>query len=175
MPGSSEPEEGTTTHWSGAISSRAISAFRSSIIAAYASDMAICNDRRWPETYRMLCLNGAEIALIGYKHAAAARRGAALAHLRMFHNICRCRPAPISNTLWVAAAAKAGFEDGQALIGGSLHHRTDREIAAQALSLGDEVIVHRADLDLDRDLPEGELRLRPLSSPGPYRLIAEQV
>ena len=28
--------------------------------------MAICNDRRWPETYRCLALGGAEVILIGY-------------------------------------------------------------------------------------------------------------
>jgi predicted amidohydrolase len=28
--------------------------------------MAICNDRRWPETYRVLALGGAELVLIGY-------------------------------------------------------------------------------------------------------------
>ncbi|HJL82388.1 MAG TPA: nitrilase-related carbon-nitrogen hydrolase, partial [Acidimicrobiales bacterium] len=28
--------------------------------------MAICNDRRWPETYRVLGLQGCEMALIGY-------------------------------------------------------------------------------------------------------------
>ncbi len=28
--------------------------------------MALCNDRRWPETYRCLALGGAELILIGY-------------------------------------------------------------------------------------------------------------
>ena len=28
--------------------------------------MAICNDRRWPETYRVLGLQGVELVLIGY-------------------------------------------------------------------------------------------------------------
>src|SRR5260221_4521019 len=29
--------------------------------------MAICNDRRWPETYRVMGLQGVEMVLIGYK------------------------------------------------------------------------------------------------------------
>ena len=28
--------------------------------------MVICNDRRWPETYRVLGLQGVEMILIGY-------------------------------------------------------------------------------------------------------------
>ena len=28
--------------------------------------MAICNDRRWPETYRVMGLQGVEMVLIGY-------------------------------------------------------------------------------------------------------------
>ena len=32
--------------------------------------MAICNDRRWPETFRVLGLQGAELVLIGYNSAA---------------------------------------------------------------------------------------------------------
>jgi len=27
--------------------------------------LALCNDRRWPETYRMLCFNGAQVVLTG--------------------------------------------------------------------------------------------------------------
>jgi predicted amidohydrolase len=52
------------------------------------------------------------------------------------------------NAVWVAAAAKAGLEDGQALIGGSCIIAPTGEIAALAMSLDDEVIVHRADLEL---------------------------
>ena len=39
--------------------------------------MAICNDRRWPETYRVLGLQGVELVLIGYNtpiHYAPDRR-----------------------------------------------------------------------------------------------------
>jgi predicted amidohydrolase len=52
------------------------------------------------------------------------------------------------NTLWIAAAAKAGLEEGQALIGGSCIIAPTGEIAALASSVDDEVVLHRADLDL---------------------------
>ena len=31
--------------------------------------MCICNDRRWPETFRVMALQGAEMVVLGYKHA----------------------------------------------------------------------------------------------------------
>ena len=129
--------------------------------------MAICNDRRWPETYRMLCLNGAEVVLIGYNTPLLLDEAPALAHLRMFHNHLPMQAGAYQNTVWVAAAAKAGLEDGQALIGGSCIIAPTGEIAAQAMSLDDEMIVHRADLDLIDDLPQGEFRLRNISPARP--------
>jgi predicted amidohydrolase len=110
--------------------------------------LSLCNDRRWPETYRMLCLGGAQIVLIGYNTPVVLDEAPALAHLRMFHNHLPMQAGAYQNTLWIAAAAKAGLEDGQALIGGSCIIAPTGEIAALALSVNDEVVVHRADLDL---------------------------
>jgi len=110
--------------------------------------MAVCNDRRWPETYRMLCLNGAQVVLIGYNTPAVLEEAPELAHLRMFHNHLPMQAGAYQNTLWIAAAAKAGREDGQALIGGSCIIAPTGELTALATSLDDEVIVHRIDLEL---------------------------
>jgi N-carbamoyl-D-amino-acid hydrolase len=110
--------------------------------------LAICNDRRWPETYRMLCLNGAQLVLIGYNTPSVLEEAPELAHLRMFHNHLPMQAGAYQNTLWIAAAAKAGLEDGQSLIGGSCIIAPTGELAALALTLGDEVIVHRIDLGL---------------------------
>ena len=137
--------------------------------------MAICNDRRWPETYRMLCLNGAEMVLLGYNTPLLLDEAPALAHLRMFHNHLPMQAGAYQNTLWVAAAAKAGLEDGQALIGGSCIIAPTGEIAAQALSLDDEVIVHRADLDLIATCRKVNFDFALYRRPDQYRLIAEQV
>jgi hypothetical protein len=65
----------------------------------------------------MLCLNGAEVVLIGYNTPVVLEEAPALAHLRMFHNHLPMQAGAYQNTLWVAAAAKAGLEDGQALSG----------------------------------------------------------
>jgi len=136
--------------------------------------MAICNDRRWPETYRMLCLNGAEVALIGYNTPLLLDEAPELAHLRMFHNHLPMQAGAYQNTLWVAAAAKAGLEDGQALIGGSCIIAPTGEIAAQAISLDDEVIVHRADLDLISVCQKVNFDFAKYRRPDQYRLIADQ-
>ena len=110
--------------------------------------LAICNDRRWPETYRMLCLNGAEIVLIGYNTPAVLDEAPGQNHLRMFHNHLSMQAGAYQNAVWIAAAAKAGLEDGQALIGGSCVIAPTGEIAALATSIGDEHVTYRADLDL---------------------------
>ena len=58
--------------------------------------MCICNDRRWPETYRVMGLQGVELIMLGYNTPAMnsrSRRGAGAAHVST--TSCRCRPAPI--------------------------------------------------------------------------------
>src|SRR5260221_3909405 len=67
----------------------------------------------------MLCLNGAQVVLIGYNTPVVLDEAPALAHLRMFHNHLPMQAGAYQNTVWVAAAAKAGLEDRQALIGGA--------------------------------------------------------
>jgi predicted amidohydrolase len=148
VPGSSDVQEGVTTHLERRYFEPGNLGFPVFDYRGVKVGMALCNDRRWPETYRMLCLNGAEVALIGYNTPLRLDEAPELAHLRMFHNHLPMQAGAYQNTLWVAAAAKAGLEDGQALIGGSCIIAPSGEIAAQALSLDDEVIVHRADLDL---------------------------
>jgi predicted amidohydrolase len=136
--------------------------------------LSLCNDRRWPETYRMLCLNGAQVVLIGYNTPVVLEEAPALAHLRMFHNHLPMQAGAYQNTLWVAAAAKAGLEDGQALIGGSCIIAPSGEIAALAVSVDDEVVVHRADLDLIATCQRVNFDYARYRRPSEYGLIAER-
>lgn len=175
VPGSSEPEPGTTVHLERRYFEPGNLGFPVFVYRGVRVGMAICNDRRWPETYRMLCLNGAEIVLIGYNTPLLLDEAPALAHLRMFHNHLPMQAGAYQNTVWVAAAAKAGVEDGQALIGGSCIIAPTGEIAAQAMSLGDEVIVHRADLDLIAVCRKVNFDFARYRRPDQYRLIADQV
>ncbi|TIS70592.1 MAG: N-carbamoyl-D-amino-acid hydrolase, partial [Mesorhizobium sp.] len=110
VPGSSEPEPGTTVHLERRYFEPGNLGFPVFVYRGVRVGMAICNDRRWPETYRMLCLNGAEIVLIGYNTPLLLDEAPALAHLRMFHNHLPMQAGAYQNTVWVAAAAKAGVE-----------------------------------------------------------------
>ncbi len=134
--------------------------------------LSLCNDRRWPETYRMLCLNGAEVVLIGYNTPVVLEEAPALAHLRMFHNHLPMQAGAYQNTLWIAAAAKAGLEDGQALIGGSCIIAPSGEIAALATSIGDETVIHRADLGLIDVCRRVNFDFARYRRPDEYALIA---
>src|SRR5262249_58142629 len=72
---------------------------------------AICQDRRYPESYRCLALQGAEIILIGYNTPISA--------LALDLNELCMRSGAYANLCFVVGVAKAGVEDGVELIGGS--------------------------------------------------------
>ena len=66
VPGSTEPEAGTTVHLERRYFEPGDLGFPVFDYRGTRVGLALCNDRRWPETYRMLCLAGAEVVLIGY-------------------------------------------------------------------------------------------------------------
>ena len=110
--------------------------------------MAICNDRRWPETYRVMGLQGVEMVLIGYNTPSAnpEKRVEAL-EKRMFHNRLSLQAGAYQNSTWVVGVAKAGIEDGHPLFGGSLIVNPDGEIVVEAKTEEDELLVYPCDLD----------------------------
>ena len=81
--------------------------------------MAICNDRRWPETYRVMGLQGAELILSGYN--TPVHNPPAPEHDRLgdFHNHLVMQSGAYQNGTWVVGVAKAGDEEGVPMIGGS--------------------------------------------------------
>ncbi|MGJ5179327.1 N-carbamoyl-D-amino-acid hydrolase [Bradyrhizobium oligotrophicum] len=113
--------------------------------------MAICNDRRWPETYRVMGLQDVELVLIGYNTPSVnSLKSAEGLQQRLFHNRLSAQAGAYQNSCWVVAVAKAGDEDGHHLIGGSLIVNPDGEIVAEAKTEGDEVLVVPCDLDATR-------------------------
>jgi N-carbamoyl-D-amino-acid hydrolase len=112
--------------------------------------LCICNDRRWPETYRVLAMQGAEIVAIGYNTPVPNTDYDEPAHLNMFHHLLSVQAGAYQNGVWVLASAKCGFEDGFELMGGSCIVAPTGEIAARALSKGDELITHDCDLSMNR-------------------------
>jgi predicted amidohydrolase len=110
--------------------------------------MAICNDRRWPETYRVLGLQGVEMVFIGFNTPSVSQHpGKEAADKRMFHHRLSVQAGAYQNASWVVAVAKAGDEDGHHLMGGSVIVNPDGEIVAESVTEGDELLVHACDLD----------------------------
>jgi predicted amidohydrolase len=110
--------------------------------------MCICNDRRWPETFRVMGLKGAELVMLGYNTPDVNIRQHEPVHLRMFHHQLTCQAAAYQNGIWLAVAAKAGREDGYGLIGGSSIIAPTGEIAVAAMGEDDEVITYNCDMAL---------------------------
>jgi predicted amidohydrolase len=174
IPGSDAAQAGVTTHLERRYFEPGDLGFPVFTFRGVRIGLSLCNDRRWPETYRMLCLNGAQVVLIGYNTPVVLEEAPALAHLRMFHNHLPMQAGAYQNTVWVAAAAKAGLEDGQALIGGSCIIAPTGEIAALAVSLDDEVLVHRADLELIATCQRVNFDFALYRRPEEYGLIARR-
>ncbi len=110
--------------------------------------MLVCNDRRWPEAYRVMGLQGVEMVLLGYNTPAVnSQRPTEGPQQRLFHNRLSVQSGAYQNSTFVVAVAKAGNEDGHPLIGGSLIVNPDGEIVMEAETEGDELLVHACDLD----------------------------
>jgi N-carbamoyl-D-amino-acid hydrolase len=110
--------------------------------------MCICNDRRWPETYRVMGLQGVEMVLLGFNTPNTnSQRPEEGPELRTFHNDLSVQAGAYQNGTWVIAVAKAGNEDGFELLGGSTIVHPSGKTVARTETLGDELIV--ADCDLD--------------------------
>ena len=62
---------------------------------------------------------GAEIVALGYNTPSKNIHWNEPVHLRMFHHLLSLQAAAYQNAVWVAAAGKAGVEDGSHLIAGS--------------------------------------------------------
>jgi len=101
--------------------------------------IAICQDRRFPESYRSLGILGAEIVLIGYNTP--------LSPLALDLNELVMRAGAYQNNLFVVGVAKAGLEDGVDFIAGSCVINPMGQVIAKAGGNGDELVPARIDLD----------------------------
>jgi predicted amidohydrolase len=136
--------------------------------------MCICNDRRWPETYRVMGLQGVEMILLGYNtpvHNPPAPEHDALGP---FHNHLVMQAGAYQNATWVVGVAKCGREEGCDLIGQSAIIAPSGEIVAQAATLGDELVTARCDLDLTRSYKETIFNFARHRRPEHYRLIVDR-
>ncbi|SPK70107.1 N-carbamoyl-D-amino acid hydrolase (plasmid) [Cupriavidus taiwanensis] len=110
--------------------------------------MALCNDRRWSETYRVMGLQGAEMILLGYNTPVHNPPAPEHDDLSMFHNHLVMQAGAYQNGTWVVGVAKAGKEEGCEMIGGTCIIAPSGEIVAACSTKGDELAIARCDLDL---------------------------
>ena len=109
--------------------------------------MCICNDRRWPEVYRLLALGGVELILLGYNTPDHWPEHPQMDHLANFHHQLCMQAGAYQNGTWVVAVGKAGVEEGVSQIGCTSIIAPSGEVVAQSKTLGDELVVHTCDLD----------------------------
>jgi len=136
--------------------------------------LCICNDRRWPETYRVLGLQGAEMIILGYNTPRIYAPAPDLNHLADFHSHLVMQAGAYQNGAWVIGVAKAGIEEGCELCGQSCIIAPTGEIIAQATSLGDELIVADCDLDLAQRIKTRRWNFGLNRLPENYKLIVER-
>jgi N-carbamoyl-D-amino-acid hydrolase len=109
--------------------------------------MCICNDRRWPETYRVMALQGAEVVLLGYNSPAQLPDWPKQNELRAFHHLVCMQAAAYQNGIWIAASGKAGREEGVEMLAHSCIIAPSGQVVALTQGRGDELI--QADCDLE--------------------------
>jgi predicted amidohydrolase len=109
--------------------------------------MMICNDRRWPESYRVMGLQGVEMILCGYNTPLHYVPDPSQDPLQGFHNSLVMQSGAYQNGTFVVGVAKGGVEEGVDSLADSMIVAPSGEILAKAATSGDELVW--ADCNLD--------------------------
>jgi N-carbamoyl-D-amino-acid hydrolase len=137
--------------------------------------MLICNDRRWPEAFRVLALQGAEVVALGFNTPTENLHYAEPPALRVHHHLIMAQSMAFQNATWLVETAKCGVEDGFRMFGHSLIVAPTGEIAAKTTTEDDEVICVNCDIDLAANLKQTMFNFAAHRRPEHYRLIVERV
>ncbi|MEY4872413.1 MAG: hypothetical protein RLZZ563_1743 [Pseudomonadota bacterium] len=136
--------------------------------------MCICNDRRWPETYRVMGLQGVEMVMLGYNTPFGHLNQQPMDSLTLFHNHLSMQAGAYQNATWVVGTAKCGNEEGSSMGGQSVIVAPSGEIVAQAVTVEDEVITAKCDLDMGRIYKDTVFNFALHRRPEAYGLITER-
>ena len=136
--------------------------------------MAICNDRRWSETYRVMGLQGVEMVMIGYNTPVHNPPAPEHDDLSLFHNQLVMQAGAYQNGTFVVGVAKAGVEEGVDQIGGSCIIAPSGEVVASCTTKGDEIALARCDLDLCNSYKRTTFNFDVHRQPRAYRMIVER-
>lgn len=134
--------------------------------------MFICNDRRWPETWRVMGLKGAELICGGYNTPLHNPPVPQHDQLSSFHHLLSMQAGAYQNGAWTAGAGKVGVEEGCMLLGHSCIVAPTGELAALTNTLEDEVITAAADFARCREIRENIFNFEQHREPQEYGLIA---
>jgi predicted amidohydrolase len=137
--------------------------------------MLICNDRRWPEAFRVLALQGAEIVALGFNTPTENLHYPEPPALRVHHHLIMAQAMAFQNATWLVETAKCGFEDGFRMFGHSLIVAPTGEIAVKSSTEEDEVIFFNADIDLAANLKRTMFNFAAHRRPEHYRLIVDRI
>lgn len=136
--------------------------------------MMICNDRRWPETYRVMGLQGVELILCGYNTPLHYAPDPGQDRLQGFHNHLVMQSGAYQNGTWVVGVAKGGVEEGVPSLAESAIIAPSGEIVARATTDGDELIVAECDLDHCKNYKETLFDFGYYRMPEHYQRITAQ-
>ncbi len=136
--------------------------------------MCICNDRRWPETYRVMGLQAVEMVLLGYNTPRHNPPAPDHDRLSEFHNQLSMQAGAYQNGTWVVGVAKCGVEEGCEMIGNSSIIAPTGEVVAQALTQADELVIARCDLDACNSYKQTTFNFARHRQPDQYRLIVDR-
>jgi len=136
--------------------------------------MATCNDRRWPETYRVMGLQGVELVMIGYNTPMFYAPDPTQNALAGFHNHLVMQAGAYQNGTWVVGVAKGGIEEGVESLAQSAIIAPSGQIVAQAVTIGDELITARCDLDWCKQYKETLFDFERYRRPEVYARITAQ-
>ena len=136
--------------------------------------MATCNDRRWPETYRVMGLQGVELIGIGYNTPIHYAPDPGQNALQLFHNDLCMAAGAYQNGTWVVGVAKGGTEEGVESLAQSAIFAPSGQVVARALSTGDELIVAACDLDVCDKFKHTLFQMERYREPQHYAIITAQ-
>jgi len=136
--------------------------------------MMICNDRRWPETYREMGLQGVELILCGYNTPLNYIPDPSQDRHAGFHNSLVMQSGAYQNGTFVVGVAKGGVEEGVDSLAESQIIAPSGEILAKTVSSGDEVVVADCDLEWCKNYQNTLFDLDYYRRPEVYRRLTSQ-
>jgi predicted amidohydrolase len=119
-------------------------------------------------------LQQVEMVMLGYNTPLDHTGHPDIDGLTSFHNHLSMQAGAYQNATWVIGTAKCGKEEGSSMVGQSAIIAPSGEIVAQAVTLEDEVITARCDLDMGQRYRETIFNFEKHREPEAYRLIVER-